>query len=215
MAGLTRLISPPVTVPSSTAPRVLGLGLGPVGVVGAVADVHVRVTALTAGRVLAQMQVDQVQPAELADPKARRRQPGHDQPVPRGVHRLPAASPALRRAASSDAGAAARLGASGLPAAGSSRGPATGAAGPPASAAGSVQLLTELGVDAERGVVQVEALQAGRRGRQRGRRTGVCPSARARRTAQGSSRPPCPYSVPGPAVGPCRRSRHSRSSHRR
>ena len=48
----------------------LGLGLGAVRVIWAVADVHVWGAALSAGRVLAQVQVDQVQSAQLANPQA-------------------------------------------------------------------------------------------------------------------------------------------------
>ena len=75
-------------MPFSGPPRVLGLGRGPVRVAVPVADVHVRRPALPARRAVAQVQVGQVQPAQLADPEPAVSQPGHHQPVPGRAHRL-------------------------------------------------------------------------------------------------------------------------------
>ena len=88
IAGLTRLISPPVTMPSSMRHGCLVLASAPVRVVRAVADVHVRGAALSAGRALAQVQVDQMQPAQLANPKAAVTKPAHHEPVPSRIHGL-------------------------------------------------------------------------------------------------------------------------------
>lgn len=68
-------------------PGCLGFDPGPVGVVLAVADVHVRPPALTARGLLAQVQVDQAQPAQLTDPEPAVGQPRDHHPVPRARHR--------------------------------------------------------------------------------------------------------------------------------
>ena len=64
-------------------PRMLGLGPALVRIELPMADVNVRREALAAVRLLPQMQVDQVQPAQLADTEPPVAQPGHDHLVPR------------------------------------------------------------------------------------------------------------------------------------
>ena len=64
-------------------PRMLGLGPALVRIELPMADVNVRRDALAAARLLPQMQVDQVQPAQLADTEPPVAQPGHDHLVPR------------------------------------------------------------------------------------------------------------------------------------
>ncbi len=103
-------------------PGVLGLGPGPVRIAQPVADMQVRGTALAARRVLAPVQIDQVQPAQLADPHARRQQAKSLRAGPGPRSPRPAASPALPPGASSGAGGAAPWARAGWPASWISRG---------------------------------------------------------------------------------------------
>jgi len=116
------------------APGVFGLRLGAVRVARAVTHVQVRAAALPARGVAAQMQVDQMQPTQLADPQAPVAQPGYDEAIPGRSHRRRAFAPGHRRAASSDAAAAAPAAPAGWPAPTSWHGPGTVAAGRHASA---------------------------------------------------------------------------------
>lgn len=69
-------------------PVVLGLDPRPVRVALAMADMDMSRPALTTGRVLAQVQVDQMQAGQLPDPEPAVAQPGHHHPVPGRVKLL-------------------------------------------------------------------------------------------------------------------------------
>ena len=164
MAGLTRLTSPPVTVPPSARQGCLVLASAPLGFPGRWQRAGAGSGTPRRPR-LPQVQVGQVQPAELADPQATVGQPGHDQPVPRRARH---AQQALPGALGSIFGCRRRgpFGASGFDGIDVFRAPAATAAGPPGSAASSGRASRPVPVHAQRRLVQVEALQAGRRRRQ-------------------------------------------------
>jgi hypothetical protein len=164
-----------------------------------VADVQVRGAALAAGRVLAQVQVDQVQSAELADAKPAVGEPGDHQPVPGGVHRLQQPLPgavrehlrmsAVRPLRRQRVGGQRRLH---VP---EERTAPVHTRRQP----GRAELLAEFAVDAEGGVMQVEALQTGRRDRQCGAAVGALadpPQLAERHADLGAHQAHIPFQVP-------------------
>ena len=216
MAGLTRLTSPPVTVPSSTRHGCLVLASAPFGLPGRWQTCRCAERHWPQAGVLAQVQVDQVQPAQLTDPQAPVRQPGHHQPVPGGLttpssrSRAPSGSIFGCRRRGPGRGQRVSRHRRGFTCPRNDRRRSARDGSPPR------QPRAQFAVHAERGLVQVEALQARRRSRESGRgHTVVCRPATVRPRACGPRPRPGPCTVPGPAAPPRSRARHSRSSHRR
>ena len=153
--------------PVLQAPRVLRLGPRPVRVAVPVTDVHVRGPAVPARRVLVQVQVGQVQAAQLADPEAPVAQPGHHEPVPCRhdslAEQVPGAVRQHLRVPAPDPARCQRIGGQ-LAAQVPQQRPVPVR---PGRQPGPVQLPAQLPVDPQRGQVQVKPLQAGGRRRQR------------------------------------------------
>jgi hypothetical protein len=122
--------------------------------------------ALPARRAVAQVQVGQVQPAQLPDPEPPVRQPGHHQPVPGGGHRfqqhLPGAVGRQLRVPAPLPRRGQRIGRQ-LTLHMSQEGPLPVS---PRRQPGQLQPRTQLRVDAQQRLMQVEALHARRGGRQ-------------------------------------------------
>ena len=185
----------------------LGLGLGPVRVVRAVTDVQVRGAALPAGGVVragagrpgaartTRRSEGPPSASQVTTRRSRAELHRRQQPLPGtvGQHlRMPPVRPGRRERV----GLHRRVR---MPQERRRRSARDGNRLP-------VERLAELAVEPKRGLMQVEALQAGRRGRQRRRAVRALPTAAtARPAASGPRRRAYPYSVPDPAAPPARR----------